>query len=88
LKIDWLIWDDWNRDHIAQHQVAQQEVEELIEGPCLRRKTRSGCYMVYGRSYAGRYLTAVVSPRNEGSVYVVTAREMTSTEKKDFRRHL
>jgi uncharacterized DUF497 family protein len=88
LRIAAMVWGSRNVEHIARHGVAQEEIEELIEGPCLKRKTRSGCYMVYGRSYSGRYLAVVVSPRDEGYAYVVTAREMTGTEKKWFRRRL
>jgi hypothetical protein len=32
LSIDWLHWDDWNRDHIAKHAVLPEEVEEVIAG--------------------------------------------------------
>lgn len=88
MKISWLVWDDRNKEHIARHGVDQDEIEELIENRYVTRRTRSECYMLYGRSFAGRYLSVVVSPRTEGSVYVVTAREMTWTEKKWFRRRL
>lgn len=29
-RIERLVWDDWNRDHIAKHDVISEEVEELL----------------------------------------------------------
>jgi hypothetical protein len=40
---------------------------------------------VYGRTYAGRYLLAVVITEAE-EAFVATARDMTENEKKTFRR--
>lgn len=88
MNIHWLIWDDWNREHISRHRIVQSEIEELIEGPYLKRKARSDCYMIFGRSFTGRYLMVVVAVRTEGAVYVVTAREMNKSEKKWFGRRI
>ncbi len=46
---------------------------------------RDGTTLVYGRTYAGRYLLAVVIAEAE-EAFVVTARDMTDGEKKTFRR--
>ena len=88
MNIRAMAWDFRSAEHIARHGVLQQEVEELIEGLYLTRRTRSKCSMVYGRTYAGRYLVVVIAPRSEGYAYVVTARDMTWTEKRWFRRRL
>jgi hypothetical protein len=49
------------------------------------RQSGTVCGLVYGRTYAGRYLLVVVIP--EGlEAFVVTARDMTEAEKKTFRR--
>jgi hypothetical protein len=41
--------------------------------------------LVYGRTYAGRYLLVVAIDEN-GAAFIVTARDMTDAEKKTFRR--
>jgi len=38
VRIDELIWDDWNVEHIAGHDVEPEEVEEVCFGrPLVRR---------------------------------------------------
>lgn len=32
-----LVWDDWNRDHIAKHDVTPAELEEVVAGDSLVR---------------------------------------------------
>jgi hypothetical protein len=34
MTIDHLVWDDWNREHIARHNVTPEEVEQVILGTC------------------------------------------------------
>lgn len=46
---------------------------------------RGGATLVYGRTYAGRYLLVAVIPEGQ-EAFVVTARDMTEAEKKTFRR--
>lgn len=37
--IERLVWDDWNRLHIAKHTVRPDEVEQVIAGNPLVRET-------------------------------------------------
>lgn len=38
MRIGELIWDDWNVEHIADHGVAPEEVEEVcFDKPLVRR---------------------------------------------------
>lgn len=30
MRIDELVWDDWNEDHISRHGVRPEEVEEAV----------------------------------------------------------
>ncbi len=54
IRIDYLEWDDWNTEHIAQHNVDVEEVEFacFVGQPLVRRAgvTRYGLsrYHVYG----------------------------------------
>ncbi len=92
MRIDELIWDDWNIKHIARHDVSEQEVEQVCEpGQHLARratKTDYGLtrYRVYGQSYSGRYLFIVLDRVRNHKFYVVTARDMTEREKQAFKR--
>jgi uncharacterized DUF497 family protein len=82
VRIKAVLWDQWNISHIAHHGVEQAEVEELLEGNPQIRKSRTGSYVLYGQSEAGRYLIVVIAPRSQGMVYVITARDMSDREKK------
>ena len=82
MKIKGVLWDNWNIEHMARHGVSQSEAEELVNHPQLKRRTRNGCYAIYGQTDFGRYLVVIVAPRAEGMVYVVTARDMVEREKR------
>ena len=91
MRIDELVWDDWNVDHIADHGVEPEEVEEVCK---MRRHiarraaiTPYGLtrYRVYGRTYDGRYLFIVLDRLRGHSFYPVTARDMAEREKKKYR---
>jgi uncharacterized DUF497 family protein len=77
---------EWSAGHIAAHGVSLDEVREaILEHPYWAAHGRDGTTLVYGRTYAGRYLLVVVIPEGQ-EVFVVTARDMTEAEKKTFRR--
>jgi uncharacterized DUF497 family protein len=79
-------YSDWSADHIATHGVSMDEVQEaILERPYWAAPGRDGTTLVYGRTYAGRYLLVVVLPEGE-EAFIVTARDMTEAEKKTFRR--
>lgn len=77
---------DWSADHIAAHGVTLGEVREaILERPYWVVPGRDGTTLVYGRTHAGRYLLVVAIAESE-EAFVVTARDMTETEKKTFRK--
>lgn len=78
-------WDEWNIDHIAQHDVEPDEVEEVFEDFHIIRKTRQGRRIAYGQTLDGRYLFVVFVYRNS-RIYTITARDMTRQEKRFYRR--
>lgn len=59
--------------------------EAVLEHPYWAIPGRDGAILVYGRTYAGRLLLVVTIAEGE-EAFVVTAREMTTAEKKTFRR--
>lgn len=62
-----------------------REVEEAIyTRPRLKKRGRGGTTLFYGQSLAGRHLFIVTSEALDGGMYIVTARDMTNAEKREF----
>jgi len=75
-------WDDWNTDHILDHDVEPYEVEEVFANRPFIRKVKEGKYMAFGQNNSGRYLTIVFAYRGQGRAHIVTARDSNSKEVK------
>jgi hypothetical protein len=57
---------DWSADHIAAHGVTLDEVQEaILQRPYWAVPGRDGTILVYGRTYAGRYLLVVAIAEGE-----------------------
>jgi uncharacterized DUF497 family protein len=52
------------------------------------RRGRDGLYKVFGQTQSGRYLLVVLADGGSGVCRVVTAREMTDSERRLYRRQL
>ncbi|MGH3860103.1 hypothetical protein [Actinokineospora sp.] len=78
--------NQWSVDHIARHDVTLDEVREaILERPYWQTEGKGNTVLIFGRTYAGRYLF-VVAADDDGEAFVVTARDMTPGEKKTFQR--
>lgn len=90
MTIDEFIWPEERVEHIARHGVTPGEVEEVCFGePWVRRAKSEGdspVYYVLGQTDAGRCLFCVIIRFPDGRGYPVTAREMTASEKRQFRK--
>ena len=90
MRIDEFIWPDERIEHIARHGVTPEEVEQVCFGkPLVRRAKSEGenpVYYVLGQSEVGRYLVCVVIQFPDGNGYPVTARDMTTKEKRRYRK--
>ncbi len=88
LRIEALEIDDHILDKIeSRHGVSFHEVEEtcLSETHHVRR-SKEGLYKLFGQTEGGRYILVVLVNLG-GSVWkVVTARQMTDSEKKFFNK--
>jgi hypothetical protein len=88
MKIDRLIWTQDRLDHIANHGVRPEEVEEACFGYAFVQRAKSSgknpVYYVLGRTEAGRYLFCVVIQFPDGKGFPVTARPMTRKEQRRF----
>lgn len=80
MKVRGFDWDKDNVEHIARHRVTPEDVEEAFEGEHLIRRSRSGRYVLFGRSAAGRYLMVAFILRS-GVARIITARDMSRAER-------
>jgi len=76
-----LIWDSWNIEHVARHQVTPDEVEEVCHGDPVVQEGKKGRSLVFGPTKAGRMLTVVLDPEGRGLYYPVTARPASRKER-------
>jgi len=90
MKILKFIWPQDRIDHIIQHRVRPEEVEEICFGQAFVRRAKSKgenpVYYILGQTYAGRYLFCVVIRFPDGRGFPVTARPMTDKEKQRFKQ--
>ncbi len=80
-------WDEDNIEHILNHGVTPEEIEEIaFEGVPYIRKGREGKRYLYGKTIGGRYLFVVYMFVGKGEVRVITARDMDAKEKRLYLR--
>jgi uncharacterized protein len=80
------VWDEENLSHIARHHVAPEEVEEALAAAPLVLRAQDERYLSHGRTESGRFLFVVYVRRPRGRIRVITARDMTESEKRWWRR--
>jgi uncharacterized DUF497 family protein len=85
-SIDRLLWDEWNRDHIAKHAVLPEEAEEVIAGFSRVSETYKQRLQFVGPTVAGRMLSIVVGavPDRPGVYYVFSARPARRKEREAY----
>jgi len=72
MKVCEFVWSDDRIEHIANHGVSPEEVEDVCFGPSFIQRAKSEkenpVYYVLGQTDTGRYLFCVVIefPDNEG----------------------
>jgi len=88
VKIEIISWDEQTVDHISNHSVSPEEVEEVLfndaDTPLILRG-KEGKYLAYGRTRGGRLLLVVWASRYR-KTKIITARDMTKREKQFYRR--
>ena len=85
--IDGFIWEEWVLDKLDwKHNVEPNEVETAFFNlPYKVCRTKGDKYLLYGRSEEGRYLF-IVFVWVGSEVKVISARDMTETERRFYRR--
>ncbi len=77
-----LIWDDWNKEHIAKHGISVEEVEEVFHGEYQTVESYRSRIQTIGKTKKGRKLVIIISPEDrnfikyrKGTYYPITAFE-------------
>jgi len=87
LKIEIVSWDQETVDHISNHLVSPEEVEEVLFNdvdPSLMMRGKEGRYLAYGKTHGGRLLFIVCASKYK-KTKIITARDMTEKEKRFYR---
>jgi len=73
--------------HIHNHGVSEAEVAYVLQNPGEDRKGSEGSRVAVGQTEGGRYLRVIYVPDPEpGSVFVITAYELTGKPLTAYRR--
>ncbi len=73
--------------HIYDHDVAEEEVEEILRRPGEDRPGREDSRVALGQTHSGRYLRVIYVPDPEpDSVFVITAYDLIGKPLKAYRR--
>ena len=88
MKIERISWDQEAVDHICNHSVSPQEVEEVLfndlDSPVIMRG-KEGKYLAYGKTIGGRLLLVVWASKYR-KTKIATARDMTKKEKQFYKK--
>ena len=81
-------WNQWNIEHLASHGVDPEEAEDVVvqaSGPYPWR-IGDDKLLVWGPGRGGRLLQVVFVLDDDGTAFVIHARELTNREKRIHRR--
>jgi uncharacterized DUF497 family protein len=83
-------WNDWNIAHIAEHGIWPEEAEFAIENavPPWPARAATKRYRVLGTGPDGKHLHVVFIFSPPGVVFVIHARPMSESEKRQYHRRL
>ncbi|MFC1990495.1 hypothetical protein ACFLVW_08135 [Chloroflexota bacterium] len=89
MRINELQWDDINIEHIeGGHNITVKEVEDVCFEEHIVFPARNQRYVVYGQANNGKYLMVILESLYGSIFRPITAREMTESEKKNYRKRL
>lgn len=85
-----LLCDEETELHIwSRHRVTEREAQEAAHQAGLVIRGRGlGIYEVFGRTQEGRFLMIAVRDVGRGAARIITARDMSDTERRRYRRHM
>ena len=79
-------WDEHNIEHSATYGVEPFEAEAVLDDDPLVLRAGGDSYAAYGQNDSGRYLLVVFAVKTGDRIRVITARDLTTAEKKRRRR--
>lgn len=87
MKIRFYLDPDTQLPHIYNHQVSENEVEDVLTKPAEDRPGHDGVRISLGQTRVGRYLRVIYVPDPQpGSIFVITAYELSGKPLVAFRR--
>ena len=87
MKIRFYIDPETEQPHIYNHEVREDEVEDVLRKPGEDRPGREGARIAIGKTNSGRCLRIIYVPDpNPKSVFVITAYELIGKPLKAYRR--
>lgn len=87
LIIESFVWDNWNVQHIARHNVLQAEVEEAAADKyTVFLRAKLGRIMLLGRSQQRLLAVVLAQESDSNDFYVITARDMSKKERFFYRQ--
>jgi uncharacterized DUF497 family protein len=73
----WVPGEDGNIEHVTEHGVSLDEVEDVVRDPDRVETSRSsGHPIAFGYTTTGKYLAVVYAKIDETTVYPITAYEV------------
>jgi uncharacterized DUF497 family protein len=85
MKIISLDWNDKDIEHIADHGINADEVEDVCFDQHISIGGRFGRYVIYGQSSAGRFIKLILEKLYDHVFRPVTAYGMTENEKHKYK---
>lgn len=77
MNIRYYIDSDTHQPHIYNHNVSEQEIEDILFHPGEDRPGKEGSRVAIGQTQSGRYLRVIYVPDPEpNSIFVITAYEL------------
>lgn len=82
ISVNGLVWDEWNREHLARHKISPEEVEEVCNGEYSITESYRKRILIIGKTKKDKKIAIVLSsedrnlePYDNGIYYVITAFE-------------
>ena len=79
-----ITWDGWSIEHIKKHNVNLSEVREVCKSKNVLRQSYLSRQIIYGITKKKRLLTIVLSFEMQNDGYIISARDMSSKERKIY----
>ncbi len=89
MRLREIVWTPEIEEKVrSKHDLQPEEVGQVCLDPASHlRRARDGRYAVLGRTEAGRYVLIIGAHQGKGTLRIITARDMTDSERDLYERH-